>query len=136
MRNHGVTSFPDPKVTSTPGQQSISIGLPRALAASPTFKAAQKACSGILPMPSPAQQAQQQHAEEQGRLGFARCMRSHGVTAFPDPTPEGHLSPQMIAAAGVDLHAPAVATAAKACVSSSAGTITLAQVEQAVGGAP
>ncbi len=56
----------------------------------------------------------------------------HGVSAFPDPGSQGQLSPQMIAAAGVDLQAPAVFAAAKLCLASADGAITPQELERAV----
>jgi hypothetical protein len=38
----------------------------------------------------------------------------------------------MISAAGIDLHQPAVLTAAKACVGVTRGAITMAQIEAAI----
>jgi len=136
MRNHGVTNFPDPLVITSPGQQAIRQALPISVARSPQFKAAQKACRGIMPMPNanPAQMAQQQHAREQNLLAFARCLRSRGVPDFPDPTSQGELTLEMVNAAGVDIHAPAVLTAAKACIGVTHGAITGADVERAVNG--
>jgi hypothetical protein len=65
-------------------------------------------------------------------LAFARCLRSHGVPKFPDPDSRGQLPLETVQAAGVDLHAPAVLTAARACVGVTHGQITMAQVEQAI----
>jgi hypothetical protein len=134
MRNHGVTNFPDPQVITNPGQQAIRQALPISVAQSPQFKAAQKACRGIMPMPNanPAQVAQQQRAREQDLLAFARCLRSHGVSDFPDPTSQGQLTLEMVDAAGVDLHSPALLSAAKACIGVTHGAITGADVERAV----
>lgn len=115
----------------------MALAVPRSAAGSPQFKTAQKACRGIMPAPgnvSPIQLAQQQHAREQNVLAFARCLRSHGVPDFPDPTSKGHLTLQMVTAAGVDLQAPGVLTAAKACIGVSHGAITAADVERAVNG--
>jgi hypothetical protein len=83
---------------------------------------------------SPAEQAAQQHAKAQQLLAFARCVRAHGVTSFPDPTVQGQINPQMLAAAGVDLHAPGVIGAARACVPASGGAVTQAAISQATGG--
>jgi hypothetical protein len=134
MRSHGVSNFPDPVVNTGNGHQSIGIKVSPTETGSPQFNTAQKACQGILPMPSPSEIAQQQRTEEQGKLAFTQCIRKHGITGFPDPTPQGRLSPEMVSAAGVDLHAPAVIAAAEACASSSHGTITKAEIEQAVKG--
>lgn len=134
MRDHGVTNFPDPKVTSNGSGQQIAI---RAVGPNtPGFKTATKACSGILPMPTKADlaaQAAQRHARTQGLLSFARCMRGHGINGFPDPAAQGQLTLQMITAAGIDLHAPQVAVAARACIPDSNGAITRADVAQATG---
>lgn len=46
-------------------------------------------------------------------LAFARCMRSHGVPNFPDPTP-GH-GVQIGAGSGVDPSSPAFQSAQKTC---------------------
>jgi hypothetical protein len=137
MRQHGVTDFPDPRVTQRAGGTSVvAIGVPADDAGTPTFKAAQKACQGILPAPeSSAQQALQEHRQAQVLLAFTQCLRGHGVPKFPDPDSQGHLSLQAVEAAGVDLHAPVVLTAARACVGVTHGAITMAQVEQAINGA-
>ena len=50
------------------------------------------------------------------QLAFARCIRSHGFPSFPDPTTNGQLTHEMVAAAGINLHQPAVLQAGDACV--------------------
>ncbi len=135
MRNHGVTNFPDPQVSGTPNQTVVRLTAP--VAKSPQFKAASRACAGILPQPqnpSPEQVAAQQHAREQDLLAFARCLRAHGIPNFPDPTSDGQLTLEMIQAAGVNLHAPVVLPAAKACLGAARGTITATDVERAING--
>jgi hypothetical protein len=135
MRTHGVPNFPDPKVTQGPGGGSVAQAAPAQAVGTPAFNRAQKACQGILPAPqSPAQQAQQDRAHGQVLLAFARCLRTHGVPKFPDPNSQGQLSLETVHAAGVDLHAPTVLTAARACVGVTHGQITMAQVEQAING--
>jgi hypothetical protein len=134
MRDHGVTNFPDPKVTDNGNQQSIAI---QAVGAkTPAFKTASIACRGILPTPSNADlaaEAAQQRAHAQDLLSFARCMRNRGINGFPDPTAEGQFTLQMIANAGVDLHSPQVAAAARACIPASNGVVTPADIAQATG---
>src|SRR5579863_2153984 len=78
MRAHGVPNFPDP---NGQGQVQMSGVDPR----SASFQAAQRACAKYSPgggkPPSPAQQAEAlAHA-----LKFSQCMRSHGLTDYPDP---------------------------------------------------
>jgi hypothetical protein len=56
------------------------------------IQTAQKACRSILPGPTNAEQAaqaQQQRAHGQDILAFARCLRSRGVSEFPDPNSQG-----------------------------------------------
>ena len=106
---------------------------PSPLAASPAFKNANKACQRIpLPDLDTAQAAAARAAREQHMLTFAKCIRGHGVPDFPDPTAQGQLTQQMIASAGIDLHASAVLAAAKACLPAADGTITARQVQQAI----
>jgi hypothetical protein len=78
MRANGVPNFPDPN-----GQGVIQgTGIDPNSAA---FQAAQQKCAkdagGGLGTRSPAQIAQAQAAA----LAFSKCMRSHGVSTFPDP---------------------------------------------------
>jgi len=134
MRQHGVTNFPDPVVSSHGGETSVRMVAPASVAGSPAALAARKACQGILPIPSPAELAQQQHQREQNLLAFAHCMRRHGVNDFPDPTSQGQLTIEMLATAGIDLHAPGVKTTGLSCVSASGGAVTRAEVIAATTG--
>ncbi len=134
MREHGVTNFPDPIVHSSPGKTAVGLRVSPAQTGLPGFKAAQQACQSILPAPNSTEIAQQQRGEEQGKLGFARCLRGRGYPDFPDPTAQGRLNPSMVAAAGVDIHTPAFLKAALACVGASNGTVSRAALEQALGG--
>ncbi len=137
MRNHGLPSFPDPTMTDHNGQQVAFLAVTIPVDPSPAFKTAQNACRGILPTPnniSPTQRAQQQNAREQHILAFAKCLRSHGIPDFPDPSSQGQLTLEMLNAAGVDLHAPTVLAAAKACLGTARGAITTADVQRALTG--
>jgi len=79
MRSHGVPSFPDPNSTNF---ALIPAGFdPTA----PAFKTAASTCDHLVPQLHPPQQASE-HASEQ-LLKFSTCVRSHGLAAFPDPTP-------------------------------------------------
>ncbi|HWE08432.1 MAG TPA: hypothetical protein VG325_03705 [Solirubrobacteraceae bacterium] len=131
MREHGVPNFPDPKVTTSPGQESVRVAMPAPR--SSQAKAAMQACSHLLPGPQNASPAGQR-AREQALLAFARCLRGHGIVNFPDPDNQGQLSLQTITAAGVDLHAPGFLTAARSCVGVTHGAITGADVERAING--
>jgi len=79
MRTNGVPNFPDPN-----GQGVIRGDSSEGLdPTSPAFQKASKACAKDIHhvAPSPAQIAQREAAA----LSFSKCMRSHGVTNFPDP---------------------------------------------------
>jgi len=137
MRDHGLSSFPDPAMTDHDGQQVAYLTATIPVDPSPAFKRAQKACQGILPPPinaSPTQLAQQRQTREQHLLAFAKCVRKHGIPDFPDPTSQGQLTVKIINAAGIDLHAPTFLTAAKACLGTSGGAITAADVQHALTG--
>ena len=57
MRSHGVSNFPDPHVSVSPGHAAVGFAVNPSVTGSPKFKSADKACSSILPgPPSPAQQ--------------------------------------------------------------------------------
>jgi len=135
MRSHGVSSFPDPVVKVSGNSASVAIRITPTIANSPSFKTAQKACSHILPGPngngsSPAEQ----QARTRALLAFAQCLRTHGFPHFPDPNAQGDLSLQTVAAAGIDIHTPALLTAGKTCASVTHGQITPAMVVRAING--
>lgn len=138
MRQHGVPNFPDPRVTTTPGNQSVMVTLPAGVHGTPAFRAAQQSCRGILPAPSKGNHtsAAAQAAHRLGLLAFARCVRTHGINDFPDPNAQGQMTSAMLAAAGVDVHAPSVLSAAKACISASQGAVTAAGIARAASSAP
>jgi hypothetical protein len=131
MRDHGVTSFPDPQVDGN----HLKIQITPSIIGSPAFKSAQKVCAYLLAAgarqisgPSPARQK----ARIEGLLAFAACMRKHGFPSFPDPTSQAQLTLEMITQAGIKLRQPAVLQAGDACVSSSHGQVTNGDVAQAV----
>jgi hypothetical protein len=132
IRVHGLSSFADPVMTDHDGQQVGYLATPGAVLASPAFKTANAACQSILSPTLDTTQSSASKAErDKHMVAFSTCMRTHGVSGFPDPTGQGQLSEQAITAAGVDLHAPAVLAAAKTCLPSADGTISAQQVERA-----
>jgi hypothetical protein len=132
MRNHGVTNFPDPKVSTHNGGVSVIIAAGGVDFNSPQAKSAQNACQGLMPAAAAAGPTRDQPGRTQALLAFARCMRAGGVQRFPDPTSNGQLNLSMINSAGVDLHAPTTLTAGLACARVTHGIITRADVEQAI----
>jgi hypothetical protein len=135
MRSHGVSGFPDPTVKVNGNSVQVGIHITPALSNSPSFKGAQKACNHILPGPNgPDRSPAEQQARTRALLAFAQCLRTHGFPRFPDPNAQGDLSLQTVAAAGIDIHTPALLTAGKTCASVTHGQITPAQVVQAING--
>lgn len=133
MRAHGLTSFPDPQVTGQGAEQSVHITAIGSKS-SPQFQAAAKACHTILPAlkGGARESAQQQRTRVADALSFARCVRSHGVARFPDPTAHGDLSVAMVQAQGIDVHSPAVLRVVQACLPASHGALTPAKVKRAL----
>jgi hypothetical protein len=92
MRSHGVPKFPDPSSSNeTPS------GLPKVAAqelgvSSSQFQAAENACRQLLPNGGQATQSASQQTLSR-LLDFARCMRSHEVTNWPDPIPVSTQAP-------------------------------------------
>jgi hypothetical protein len=132
MRSHGVSSFPDPDGTG--GISKLRVVAARQ--ANPTrFNSADSACSHLLPASGslgPPETAQQQRTQLADELSFARCMRSHGVSRFPDPTAQGQLTVEMVEAQGIDVHSPAVLRAVQKCLPASHGALTPAKVREAI----
>jgi hypothetical protein len=81
IRSHGVSNLPDPSSGGGGIQIPAGSGInPQ----SPAFQSALRACAKLLPGGGPGSQ----HPSEQARtqaLKIARCMRTHGVSGFPDP---------------------------------------------------
>jgi hypothetical protein len=87
VRAHGVPDFPDPGSNGQISGQAAKSAL-REVSDS-RARAATYACRNLNPagQGSPTLTAQ----EQQDYLRAAACMRSHGITNFPDPTfPGGH----------------------------------------------
>lgn len=133
MRSHGVPSFPDPQVSTTAGSTSVRQVVPASVGGSPKFKTAQKACQGLEPGPTSSSSS---HQGPGGAvlLAFVRCLRSHGLSGFPDPDRNGQISPQAISAAGINLQGPAFLSAGRACTGVTHGAITPADVVAAASG--
>ncbi|MGZ4175297.1 MAG: hypothetical protein ACXVR1_02690 [Solirubrobacteraceae bacterium] len=119
MRTSGVPNFPDP---SAGGGLLVRPGS-GLNPASPAFQAAQKHCARLQPGgaegPGRPTKAQVQRA-----LTFAKCVRAHGLSRFPDPlttSPNGHgpiivLQGMMfVPGSGFDPRSPAFRQAASHC---------------------
>ncbi len=135
MRSNGMPNFPDPQ-RFVGG--NVKLTLHQYRASSPQFQTAVNACDHLLPTNGAggsgltAAQLRTQLADE---LSFAKCMRSHGVGRFPDPTAQGELSVARVQALGIDVHSPAVLRVVQACLPASHGGLTAAKVREALANA-
>ena len=123
MRSHGVPGFPVP---TSFGQFKHAFN---SRVASPAFQSAAADCQHLLPGGGPQQSAAPSQARIFAGRAFARCVRSHGFPSFADPSRSGELS-----APGIDIHQPAFLQAADACVGTTHGLLTRADVARYVAG--
>jgi hypothetical protein len=95
VRAHGVPDFPDGSIDSH-GVVSFPDSAPRI--PDNAVNACQVFFSQLPPQPASSPPVPQQLFQE--LLSFARCMRSHGVPDWPDPSPNGifFLDSRLIAA--------------------------------------
>lgn len=125
MRSHGVANFPDP--SGSGGGVQFSFGSGSGInPQSPAFKSAQTSCKHLLPGGGPGSGHPSPQARAQ-MLQIAKCMRSHGISGFPDPTTTPPSNPADYSAVigrngvflavptSVDTQSPAFKQAATAC---------------------
>jgi len=103
MRSHGVPSFPDPSSSGEIPKQGV-ISAEGAVSTS-QVTAADSHCAHLLPAGGslsgrPSQTITVQ--DQQYYLRAVACMRSHGITDFPDPVFSGGRVSFSIAASGID----------------------------------
>lgn len=105
MRSNGVPRFPDP---SPDGFDLSGIDTQ-----SPAFQSAHQACASLQPA-STAQGSPASARERLEAITNAKCMRSHGVPNFPDPTflPSGGNTVDL---AGLNTQSPAFEHAQAEC---------------------
>jgi hypothetical protein len=78
MRAHAVPNFPDPSSTG-------GLIIPNDInTAAPAFKSAQRACAKLAQ--GGVGQTRSSESRKLQLLALAKCMRSHGVPSFADPT--------------------------------------------------
>ena len=126
MRSHGVPNFPAP-----PSSGLVPKGDPQELGVSSSqLQAAQRACQHLYPTNGGALGASLRQCEETGdcpqamvqrvvsdmRL-LARCMRSHGVPNWPDPTvdSEGRPDFNLLHVHGFDPNSPQINNKMREC---------------------
>ncbi len=129
MRSRGVPNFPDPATDP----RGFKIALNPSGSSPSAFQSALAACHHLLPA-GRSQSPTHSQAQVAAMLAFAHCIRSRGFANFPDPTSSGDLTHEMLAAAGINLHAPGLVQAADSCSSVTHGYITKADVANFVAG--
>jgi hypothetical protein len=84
MRSHGVSTFPDPDRNGVWPKTQVA-----AAAGSPRYPAAARVCGHLLPDGGPGVPLSPTAVRQlrTDMLRFTRCMRSHGVRNWPDPSP-------------------------------------------------
>lgn len=112
MRTHGVPNMPDPDAQ---GDFLNDRGKLNGVELNPNtaaFNTANKECQHLLPNGGKITQAELQRAMA-GALKHSACMRSHGVTNFPDPVVEG--GGISVTLRGIDPNSAVFKAAQKAC---------------------
>jgi hypothetical protein len=114
VRQHGVPNFPDPDSNGNPPANVKQIAR-----SNPQFPAANSACVHLLPNGNQPAQADPQQAWSDYRH-FAGCMRSHGVSNFPDPTADSRHPERPtfnLQAAGIDTNSSLLRSTGQECAS-------------------
>lgn len=109
MRSHGVANFPDPVQTPSGGYGYRTAGIDPNSAG---FQGALQACKA-LPSPWNSTGEQLSPTQQQEWLDWARCIRTHGLPNFPDPTFSG----SEVHDSGVGSSSPRLQQAMDACKS-------------------
>ncbi len=109
MRTHGEPAWPDPN------SQGLFTGIGSAnLVTGRVMVSAMEACLHLDP-PAPLSKAQEQQNMTK-MLAYSECMRSHGVTNYPDPTvAAGGRGLLPAFPPGVDVNSPQYTSAVHAC---------------------
>jgi hypothetical protein len=123
MRNHGVPNFPDPGSGGV-----VALGqAPTINKDSPAFIAARQECASLTPIGKAGRSQTVTPTQIAAALRWADCLRSHGVSRFPDPNSQG------VIVNPPSLTSPAFERASKAC---GFGNVPVAVEETGGAGAP
>jgi hypothetical protein len=112
MRSHGVLSFPDPNSSGAfPKVSSQQLGV-----SSTVFQAAQNHCRYLLPNGGSGPSQTQVQQIMNGMLKFAQCMRSHGVSNWPDPVVDAGGNPEFYLDGRINQNSPQIKSKIHDCV--------------------
>jgi hypothetical protein len=108
MRAHGVTDYPD---SGAPASVAPGSDLNPS---NPAYQSARQACEYLHPHANQSQAASSQNLA--AALSFAKCMRQHGITNYPDPGPHsGPNGGEGVNLSGIDINSPQFKAAQQAC---------------------
>jgi hypothetical protein len=127
LRQHGLPNLPDPTIATSGPHKGQAILDKQALLAVPysVFSQALLACNAPLSQagfqggnaaPSPR--------DIQDLLAFARCVRNHGISNFPDPNSQGGFN---LAGTGINSHqlSSTQLAVARTCLPKARGAIDI-----------
>ena len=108
VRSHGVPKFPDSAVQAS--SKGVILSAPPGIDVhSPQFESAMQACRSLLPQGPASGSSSSSYV--QAVLKYSLCMRSHGVTNFPEPNSQGLFT----GGAGINPNSPTFMSAMGAC---------------------
>jgi hypothetical protein len=108
VRSHGVPNFPDSAIQSS--SKGVMLSAPRGINVhSPQFQSAMQACRSFLPQGPSSGSSSSSYV--QAVLKYSLCMRSHGVTNFPEPNSQGLFT----GGAGINPNSPTFLSANESC---------------------
>jgi hypothetical protein len=111
MRSRGIPNFPDPTVRDSATSKGVGFSMSGIDQNSPQFHSAAKTCQKQTGYGHIT--AAQVQAGMNAMLKYAECMRSHGITNFPNPFANSQQIGFNIT--GIDLKSSKVKAANKAC---------------------
>ena len=106
MRSHGEPSFPDPDSQGNFNTGGIDNRTSQ-------YQSANKSCAHLLP--NNGQPTAQNQKAVSAALKYAQCMRSHGITDFPDPTVQNGGAAIGLGDKNANQNSPQYQTAQQAC---------------------
>ena len=112
MRSHGVPRYPDPGRSGAIPKvslQRLGVSLTR-------WEAAQAACAHLLPNGGGGSTQAQLQQWMNGMRSFAQCMRSDGVSNWPDPVFDAGGNPEFYLDGKVNQNAPQIKTKIQGCL--------------------
>jgi hypothetical protein len=112
MRSHGVPTFPDPASSGAiPKVSAEQLGV-----SSSRLLSAQRACRYLLPNGGGGPSQTEVEQWMNGMLKFARCMRSHGVSNWPDPVIDAGGNPEFYLNGKIDQNSPRISNKIHECL--------------------